>query len=171
MNVHAKPLANDSYGEWMQGKLFVAAPMSGFDTVEAYQAHRDETLELVEHLENLPETASVYYAGRDIPSSGEFSGPNKALMLDLGGLIDSDAMIMLYPTKVVSGALIEVGIAIGKKIPVLIVVKDRADLPYMFREVDEFRFPNENLAPIRVICADSALDSLDEIQRFLRSQI
>lgn len=150
-------------------QLFIAAPMSGFSTDEEYSVHRAMTLELVERLEKSHVASSVYYAGSKIPSSSSYSGSNNAFHTDVTNLVRSNAMLFLYPNKVVSSALVEVGIAIGRCMPIVIVVSNKSDLPYMIQDVEAYDDEGDIAPPIKIIECQSPLDVMDEIVDFFVS--
>lgn len=148
-------------------QLFIAAPMSGFSSEEEYFSHRNMTLSLVEKLKASHLVSSVYYAGTDVTTSSSYSGSNNAFHVDVSNLVKSDAMLFLYPNKVVSSALVEVGIAIGKCIPIVIVVNDRSDLPYMIQDVESYVDEGNIAPPIKIIECENPLEVVDEVVSFL----
>jgi hypothetical protein len=118
-------------------RVFIAAPMSGAGAQTPYDDIRNDILGVIDVLEHKYEVEDVYFAGRHISTSQEFTDAKLALDADLSALRDTDLFIFLYPEKVVSSALIEAGYALALKKPILVLVNDRGDLPYLFKQAEQ----------------------------------
>lgn len=126
-----------SAGREARGKnVFVAAPMSGFPTDEGYREARTMVLRLIDGLSALRPESNIYFAGAKIESKAEFTGHEKALQMDLGALRKSDVFLMVYPEKLLSSVLIEAGYALALRLPTLVFVRRKTDLPYLYREAE-----------------------------------
>ncbi len=44
--------------------------------------------------------------------------------------------VMIYPGKIVTSALVEVGYAMALRLPCLLLVRDRDDLPYLLKQAE-----------------------------------
>jgi nucleoside 2-deoxyribosyltransferase len=128
--------SNGILGHGLFRKAFVAAPMSAFDTDDAYRKSRKDILNIIKHLKNKYDFSNVYYAGEKIDSQSEFNSTTLALKADISALNESDLFILYYPKKVASSVLVEAGFAFAKEIPMLLLVENEEDLPYLFREVN-----------------------------------
>jgi nucleoside 2-deoxyribosyltransferase len=123
---------------------FIAAPMSGFSSDSDYQESRKIILGMIKHLENDHKFSSVYYAGSEIASQAHFNSHELAMKRDLAALRKTDIFILLYPAKIISSVLVEAGYAMALLKPMLLMVKDKRDLPYFFQEAEQIPSePNE----------------------------
>lgn len=134
-------------------RVFIAAPMSGFEDEAQFRQNRFSVLEMIEHMSNEYKPSDVYYAGKDIPNSTKFSGSSNALDRDIGELSHSDVFVLVYPRPVRSGVLVEAGYAIAAKMPTIIIVSSREHLPYMLKNADKASF--DDLPPIAIEVADA----------------
>jgi nucleoside 2-deoxyribosyltransferase len=64
----------------------------------------------------------------------DFDPPSIATNENLDLLNSCDRFIMIYPEKVVSSCLIELGFAIAQRKPCTIFYKKKEDLPYMLED-------------------------------------
>jgi nucleoside 2-deoxyribosyltransferase len=142
-------------------KAFIAAPMSAFESDEDYKENRSSVLALADFLENKYGFSSIYYAGSNISTNKNFTSNEIAINKDLRALKKADTFIMVYPGKILSSVLIEAGyaLALGKRM--LLMVKDRRDLPYLFREAEQVS--GTSLIPQLSICEYSSEDQLAEV--------
>lgn len=138
---------------------FIAAPMSAFDTDAAYRESRNDVLSLVAYLKGEYSFSRVYYAGEGIASQTEFNDETLALKADIGALKESDIFILYYPSKVASSVLVEAGFAFSREIPMLLLVKDEKDLPYLFREANGIP-AEKGWMPSLCICEFSSSEDL-----------
>lgn len=119
-----------------KAKVFVAAPMSGASGEASYQAARDSAMSIVRRLRSSEPEVDAYFAGAGIASKAEFSPQGSALEQDIGFLRRSDVFILVYPEKVLSSVLIEAGYAMALRIPMILFVRRRSDLPYLLQEAE-----------------------------------
>ena len=117
--------------------IFLASPMSGFPADADYREHRTIVLEAIETLKECG-ARNVYYAGVNAPASGRFVEPAQAMLADVRALQSSSAFVMIYPDRIVSSVLVEIGIAIALEIPCFVFVRRREDLPYLLLHAGEF---------------------------------
>ena len=117
--------------------IFIAAPMSGFDNDADFQAAKSDIALLSNTLRGMRKVEHVYFAGENIASTDNFSPNNNALISDITMLAKSDHFIFIYPKKVLTSALVEVGYALGRGIRSHFFVKDRSDLPYLLKDCHE----------------------------------
>ncbi len=119
------------------GRVFIAAPMSAFGDDSEYQASREAILGLRKRLVDDLGLDDAYYAGASVASTAAFDGPDNALESDLRALLAADLFVLLYPRKVLSSVLIETGYALALRKPTLIMVRNRADLPFLLRQAED----------------------------------
>ena len=115
--------------------LFVAAPMEALESRLAFDASRTTVMATIDDLIASGAARQVYYAGAVIGAAKPFTHSHDALEEDLGALSRSSRFLLIYPAKLASGALVELGYAMALKRPVAILVRDFGDLPYFLRHV------------------------------------
>ena len=76
----------------------------------------------------------AFYAPRAWPTPADFDTPRVAFDIVDYGLKTSRCFVLYYPDKVVSGALVEVGMAISLELPVLVYTEDLENITYFLRE-------------------------------------
>jgi nucleoside 2-deoxyribosyltransferase len=132
-----EPSANRLFTRTEGKSVFFAAPMSSFGSNDDYQQSREAILDVAEHLSKQHRFSSVYYAGSSISSQAHFTSNNLAMQVDLQALREANLFILLYPARLLSSVLVEAGYAMAYKKPMLLMVKNRDDLPYFFREAEQ----------------------------------
>ncbi|MGF1606143.1 MAG: hypothetical protein ACFB22_07370 [Rhodothalassiaceae bacterium] len=151
--------------------IFIGAPMSGFADAAAYEHSRSTILDLVKSLR--ADGRTVYYAGETIATAEGFSGPQAAAEQDFRALAGAAAFVMIYPGRIASSVLVEIGFAFARGIPCLILANRRADLPYSLIESEKLG-GRGILPPIEIVeltlGAGSTLKAAEEIARFTAQQ-
>lgn len=128
--------------------LFIAAPMSALDTA-GYAEGRAEVLALMDRLSAVHGFKRIYFAGAAISGPEAFTAGADALHRDVEGLRSSRLFTLLYPTKIVTSALVEVGYALALQLPCLLLVRDESDLPYLLRQAEK-REAGDMLPPVKI---------------------
>jgi len=116
-------------------RIFLAAPMSAFSSDEEYRLHREIVGRVCDYLERDGET-KVYFAGRAIAGATDFDDPKAAFLADFHALIDCDLFVLYYPAPIRSSVLVEVGMAIGRGKPCLLVPARRDDLVFLLKQAE-----------------------------------
>lgn len=127
--------------EIVKHRIFIASPMSGFNDEIAYKENREIVLSTLDHLSNKSELQSVYFAGQHIKSKADFTPSKSALENDISALENADIFLLIYPDRVFSSVLIEIGYAMALNKSILIMIKKREDLPYLLKQAEEV-WPN-----------------------------
>jgi len=152
-------------------KIFVAAPMSGFNSDHEYGDARQAIGELTEQLIVRKLAKEVYFAGTNVSGASNFTDNIAALHADVGALRKSDVFVMVYPRTVVTGALVEAGIALERNMPMVLLVGKEAELPYFLRKGNETAL--SGLPVIRVArfkdYASLASEGIEEIDALVRT--
>lgn len=115
--------------------LFIAAPMSAIAPGD-YATGRKDILALMESLSGRHKFGRIYFAGAQIEDSGSFTSEDEALRRDMAALRAARLFVMIYPGKIVTSALVEVGYAMALRLPCLLLVRDRDDLPYLLKQAE-----------------------------------
>ncbi|HME20006.1 MAG TPA: hypothetical protein VKI44_01340 [Acetobacteraceae bacterium] len=144
--------------------LFLAAPMSALDESD-YATERAGVLAVVEQLGVLPGFARVYFAGAEIGHPGGFTGEADALRRDLTALRHARLFVLIYPGKIVTSALVEVGYALALRLPCLLLVRDRSDLPYLLNQAEQTD-AGDLLPPMRIELLGEPAQSARQIAAF-----
>lgn len=144
-------------------RIFVAAPMSSFASEQQYVDFRDRVVSFCEELAEQPDVLWVFFAGRHIASFSAFDTHDDALKSDADRIWESTEFILLYPEKIASSALIEVGIALGLKKGVTIVCRERDDLPYVLKAADSSH--SKYIETPKILESDFSLQSLRLLAR------
>lgn len=107
-------------------KIFLATAMQHQATVE---------FETVFRLKQMFDTKygqdAAFLAAAQFPTPDTYLPPAEGYRFVVDRLRKSDLMVLYYPERVVSGALVELGLALAMHIPVIGFTKCVANLPYM----------------------------------------
>lgn len=110
-------------------KIFLAAAM---------QDQTGSELKTVTHLKRIFDTKygneACFLAAAQFPTPATYLPPVEGYRFVVDRLKKSDLMILYYPERVVSGALVELGLALAMHIPVIAFTKCVANLPYMVQQ-------------------------------------
>lgn len=111
--------------------VFLAAPMAaaGAD----YGQLQQTVVCVASQLTRVVEPYSVFCAHVDRPTVGHFEDESLALLGNLALLRATKRLVAIYPEERVTSVLIEIGTALGLGVPTLILVRDRAHLPWVLR--------------------------------------
>ena len=116
--------------------LFVSAPMASFDHSKEYESSRASISDAVRGIKKSCNFSDVFYAGYEIASFKEFESADLSVAQDYTSLRNSTNFVLIYPRNMATSALIELGWAMVMKKPIIILVKDRDDLPYLMKHAD-----------------------------------
>ena len=112
-------------------RIFLAAPMSASSKQEYEQNFHDISY-LQKELRDMRRVEDVYFAGEEKPSKTDFTpSPSEAFRDDVMTLAEANIFVFIYPQKVLTSALIELGMALGMKKRTFIFVRNPEDLPYL----------------------------------------
>jgi hypothetical protein len=132
-------------------QLYFAVPMASVGA--GYEDLREEMLGVLKVLRTELGFVTVFCAAEDRPRVEDFEDEAIALRGNLSLLRRSRCVVAVYPLPIVSSVLVEIGIALALDIPVLVLVKQREDLPFMLR------VPCTEAPVLRVIRYVSAQDA------------
>jgi len=117
--------------------IFLASPISGFDSQDEFQLYREEIKNLINKIKSMNEVSEIFSAAVSINTIFDYDDSKTSVKMDLEKLNFSTHFILLYPKKIVTSALIELGYAIAKNKKILIVTTGSDVLPYMMKNIDE----------------------------------
>ncbi len=117
-------------------KIFIGSPMASVKET-TYESIRKDALRLKSALIKYCDFDDVYYPGENITGQNYFDGQEKAILNDFKLLKESEHYIFIYPKKVTSSILMEMGYAIALSKNTLIFTNGRKSLPYMLQQADK----------------------------------
>jgi hypothetical protein len=117
-------------------ELFVSAPMAAFETEKEFQSSRNAVFDVVRGIKKSCNFKSVFYAGNEIESQRDFESEDISVVEDYDACYRSTYFMLIYPQKLATSALIELGWAMAHKKPTIIFAKRREDLPFLARNAD-----------------------------------
>lgn len=108
-------------------RVFLATPMSGFQSKQQYIAHRKHVLQLITALSPKYDICSEL---QNVYSIDAYDTPEESVQKDFNGIKVADIFLLLHPARMQTSSLIELGYAcaLRKK---LVIVGEKADLPYL----------------------------------------
>lgn len=110
-------------------KIFLATAM------QHQTGHELETVtQLKRMLDNKYGQDAAFLAAAQFPTPDTYLPPAEGYRFVVDRLQKSNLMVLYYPERVVSGALVELGLAFGLHIPVIAFTKCVANLPYMTQQ-------------------------------------
>jgi hypothetical protein len=110
--------------------------MASFDSTEEYETFRSVTLDVIRGIKQSCAFSNVFYAGQEIDSFKNFESEDLSVAQDYNALKNSENFILIYPKKLATSALIELGWAMVMNKPIVIFTKDRRELPYLMKNSD-----------------------------------
>lgn len=113
-------------------ELYVSAPITGLGK-RAVRSHHDGVAQVVDSLAQ--HVNSRYWPGEEITDLNELLAADIATERNMKTLSHCSALLYLQFADIVrpSGALIELGVALGKKIKTTIILKSDVQQPYMLQ--------------------------------------
>lgn len=118
-----------------QTRIFIASPMSS--QVEDFEEIRPVILEIIQNMKDKG-ISDVYYAGKEYDPNIGFSLTSYfAAQIDFRALENTDHLFIVHPRRVASSSLVEIGFALGQGKMCHVFYKDRKDLPFILRELQQ----------------------------------
>lgn len=108
-------------------RIFLAAPISGFEDEAEYLVFRKKAIELIDDLKKHFIVISELESIKDV---GTYDSPEQSVEKDFGNIKESDCFMLLHPRKMQTSSFIELGYAYALGKPALIIAHTE-DLPYM----------------------------------------
>lgn len=115
--------------------LFVAVPMATLkDDTERLEV-RKSIVNLIDLIKRRCQLGEIFYAAIKADTEENFDPPALGLKHNVPRIRASKRFLLIYPQKAPTGALIELGMALGLGKATTIFVKDGVELPYLLRDV------------------------------------
>lgn len=109
-------------------QIFLATAMEHQATIEL-----ETMLNLVRLLDREYGQGATFLAAQAFPTPDTYLEPRASLEYVVKILRVSDVVVLYYPKRVVSGALVELGYALAWELPTLAMTESLQNLPYMCR--------------------------------------
>lgn len=119
-----------------KGKVFIGVPMASVAKLQ-YAKMRSGALSVKQAILEHTRIRDVYCPMEAIASTSNFDSEKKAIFDDFKILKESEYYLFIYPKRVVSSVLLEMGYAIALSKKTKIFTQNRANLPFMLRQADE----------------------------------
>jgi hypothetical protein len=116
--------------------LFISVPMAAFDVENEFELFHKTTLDIVHEIKKNCKFKNIFYAGQEIKSPIDFESEDSSIVEDYDACFRSKYFMLIYPQKIATSALIELGWAMAHKKPIIIFVKNRKDLPFLVKNGD-----------------------------------
>lgn len=117
--------------------IFISTPISGFSSASDYSKFREWFVCNLNQLRNANPCVNIYCAAEHVDSHKHMGKPFESTRQDIVALDRSQGFILFYPEKIASSALIELGYALAKNTPILIVTPSKSVIPFMATAFDE----------------------------------
>lgn len=144
--------------------IFIATPISGFESWEEYKLFRSGMLNLIHQLRKQKYTvwSEIEFVGND----SDYDTPEQAVLNDLSKIDESNVFILIHPRKMQTSTLFELGYAYSK-INNIIIVGDCKNLPYMVQGLNVLgkyvKYISSNL--VDNVTAEEILRLIDDIDK------
>lgn len=116
--------------------VFLSVPMAALTTEKKYADFRREAMKVFQALRQ-DCGLTVHWAMENIASRKAFDTRAESAMDDLRAIQQSASFLMLFPEKLVSGAIFEAGFALALGKPTRIFVKEENHLPFVMQELPQ----------------------------------
>jgi len=119
--------------------IFLSSPMASLSDSKdlEYMEFRKGVLKVWKELKNIFK-CKVYYAGEERPTEKMFREPSICFKYNFDKLNEQDAFVLVYPEKLPTGALVEVGWALAKEKYCLFFVHCSTKLPYILEKASDY---------------------------------
>jgi hypothetical protein len=118
----------------MKPTVFIATPIAGFTDEKEYNVFREKIKVLSM---KLSEKVSVISEILNVPSFSKYESPYESAIQDFKNIELATFFVLVYPQKVPTSALVELGFSLALHKKILILTTDQETLPYMLKEVDK----------------------------------
>lgn len=155
----SRPAAHKTY------ELYVAAPITGLanGNIAGHQAEVTQVVTAARH--HVP---GVYWPGEEILGTADLVAPDIATEHNLDVLAQSKALIYLQFEELdgPSGALVELGIGLGRRIKTTIILREGLRTPFLLREgFGAVAARHQSMPKARIYLVKSAADAASLIER------
>lgn len=112
-------------------KVFISTPIAGFDNEQQYETYRESIISLYDKIKDHFGKENVFAALANATSLSEYDSPEESAKIDIIAIEKCDLFILLYPRKIPTSALVELGYALAREKKIVLVSPNLEVLPYM----------------------------------------
>lgn len=112
-------------------KLFVATPISAFETEVEYTVFRTWLLLLLKGIKETILFDEVFCVADLVKNQTSLDDPKDSLLQDIQELNMSSDFLLIYPVETPTSALMELGYALARDINIVIIHPTSVKLPFM----------------------------------------
>ena len=118
----------------MKPKIFIATPIAGFSDEKVYNNFRIKIKALTRKLDK---NFSIISEILNISNVASYDSPSQSAAKDFQNIESSSIFVLIYPQRMPTSALVELGYALALKKRILIITTEQGILPYMLKELDK----------------------------------
>jgi hypothetical protein len=104
---------------------------------DQYVENRREVMQVIDEIKEHCKISAVYSPVISNEDPDNFDGQERAMEMGFAQLKRSEYYVFIYPEKVASSILVEIGYAIALLKKTIIFVRSRRDLPFMLEKADK----------------------------------
>lgn len=118
--------------------IFISAPMTSFNGAKHEELYKlsEGVLDAITKHTNVEKIYSGLLKFKNID---DIEDETAAAKNDFQKISSSKRFILIYPEKIVTSCLVEIGYAICLNLPCILFVRDRNDLPYNLKELGQIK--------------------------------
>jgi transcriptional regulator with XRE-family HTH domain len=153
----------------LEYELFVSAPFAELSP-EEIAAHRKEVAKVVDAAKNVVGSENVYWLGEQVESLYDLGAADLVTEANLNAFDKCRVCLYLQFAESInpSGALVELGFALGRKIKTIMIIKKDLRTPYMFEGIQGVAARLQFLPAVHLYVVDHVDEAVLLIERFGR---
>ena len=125
---------DDQSGDSVAGvDLFLAVPMDSLEDFDGNELQNGALDRLLVALNHFVEANNIYCGCKFMTKKVDFDNPAAGYRLSNAAILSCERFMLIWPKKVPTSALFELGIARKRKIPTVIFYHEEDDLPYLLK--------------------------------------
>lgn len=118
--------------------IFISAPMTSFNSDKYEEIHKLSE-GVYDAIINHTNVEKIYSGLLKFKNINDIEDETAAAKNDFQKISSSNKFILIYPEKIVTSCLVEIGYAICLNLPCILFVRDRNDLPYNLKELGQIK--------------------------------
>lgn len=125
-------------------QVFVSAPMAAWEPGR-FKENNAAVLKVVDALVKDAGLRPAFYAGTGVEDASVFDEADFSMDHDLEGVRDSRWFVLVWPEKLASSVLVEIGAAIALGKPCVLFVRKGVELPFLLKEITQSKLVRANV--------------------------
>ncbi|KPF61852.1 hypothetical protein IP88_15350 [alpha proteobacterium AAP81b] len=131
--IGTEPARTDISAADLRYDLFVSAPMDAFDDDKSFQSNQAVVAKFLLALQTRVGAKQIYFGGAMTDQKAQFDDAGLGYETVRSALESAKSFILIWPQRVPSSCLVEVGIAAARHLPTAIFYRKDVSLPYLLR--------------------------------------